>query len=65
MRAAISLTGCLAMAGLGCAAPSAADWKSDGVLTYGPPESVGMRSKPLREMVQNFKSYTQPANYSG
>lgn len=63
MKTPSSLTGFLAMAGLGYAASSASD--SHAVLTYGPPESVGMHSAPLHQMAHNFTSYTYPANYSG
>lgn len=37
----------------------------DGILVYGSPESVGMNSGPLHQMVQNVSAYTQAANYSG
>ena len=32
-------------------------------LRYGAPESVGMQSSPLRQMVANLTAYTRPANY--
>lgn len=34
------------------------------VLTYGSPESVGLLSQPLQDMVANLTGYTKPANYS-
>ncbi|KAI5460229.1 beta-lactamase family protein [Mariannaea sp. PMI_226] len=36
---------------------------SPSVLHYGRPESVGMKSEPLRELISNFTGYTKPANY--
>lgn len=32
-------------------------------LIYGPPESVGMLRRPLRDMEANLTGYTRPANY--
>ncbi|CZR53798.1 probable beta-lactamase [Phialocephala subalpina] len=34
------------------------------VLNYGSPESVGLLSQPLQDMVANLTAYTIPANYS-
>jgi hypothetical protein len=38
---------------------------SDDTLRYGTPETVGLLSAPLREMVINITNYQNPANYSG
>ncbi|KAF3395119.1 hypothetical protein EIK77_006361 [Talaromyces pinophilus] len=64
MRTTISFTRfALAMTAIGLAS-AGPTWNNDGILVYGPPESVGMSSAPLHQMVQNVSAYTHAANYS-
>uniref|UniRef100_A0A093V918 Beta-lactamase-related domain-containing protein n=2 Tax=Talaromyces marneffei PM1 TaxID=1077442 RepID=A0A093V918_TALMA len=64
MRTTMSLIKiALAIASLGFASASPTK-HNDGKLVYGPPESVGMLSAPLHQMVQNISAYTHAANYS-
>lgn len=49
---------------LGAAFPAYVAGSHPHNLRYGTPESVGMISRPLKEMVANLTGYTRPANYS-
>lgn len=46
------------------AIPLSTAYSYSDILKYGSPESVGMRSQPLQEMVTNLTAYTHAANYS-
>ena len=45
------------------AAATTSALKNPPFLSHGSPESAGMLSKPLKEMVGNLSAYTQPGNY--
>lgn len=57
LRFLISLLGLGPVLGLGQHA------QRNDHLVEGSPESVGMHSSPLEEMIQNVTAYTKPANY--
>lgn len=53
----------VAIAVLATASPALAKSKCQDVLRYGTPESVGMLSKPLEDMVANLTHFTEARNW--
>lgn len=53
----------IAAAVLVAALPSQAKDRQQDVLRYGTPESVGMLSKPLEDMVANLTHFTEARNW--